>query len=48
VTLRDIADGLDKAERQGANKDDPEGSRFIILSDTLAKIMSEAIRRHLV
>lgn len=42
--LLDLADKLDKAERQGFKTDEPEGSRYILVSDTMAKELSEAIR----
>lgn len=39
-----IANELDNAPRLGADVDEPEGSRYIQLSDTLAKRMSKQIR----
>jgi hypothetical protein len=39
-----VADGLDNAERVGAEKDEPEGSRWIQMSDTLAKIIARGLR----
>jgi len=42
--LHEIADMLDKAERIGADKDEPEGMRYIQLSDTLAKKISAKLR----
>jgi len=40
----DMADALDAAPRQGADRDEPEGSRFVVLSDTLAKQFSSRLR----
>ena len=34
---------LNSFERQGKDKDDPEGSRYICISDTLVKMMSDNI-----
>src|SRR5688572_25962167 len=39
-----LADLLDAAERTGNTKDEPEGSRVVILSDTLAKEWAQALR----
>lgn len=39
-----MADSLDKAERLGADKDEPEGARYIKISDTLAREISVNIR----
>lgn len=39
-----IAHALEHTERQGGDEDKPEGSRFITLSDTLAKRWAEEIR----
>jgi len=36
---------LDSAPRNGGEKDEPEGTRFIIISDTLAKQMSEFLKK---
>lgn len=33
----EIADSLDKADRLGASEDIPEGARYIMMSDTLAR-----------
>lgn len=38
---------LNSFERQGKDKDDPEGSRYICISDTLVKMMSDNIDRAL-
>lgn len=37
---------LETATRQGIDKDEPEGARYIQISDTLAKEMVEALRQH--
>jgi len=42
--LLQMADALDDAERMGAERDVPEGACYIHLSDTLARLMSEALR----
>jgi hypothetical protein len=42
--LIDLADGLDAATRQGSDADSPEGMRYIVLSDTLAKLISLQLR----
>ena len=39
-----LADDLDACERLGAATDAPEGTRYIKLSDTLAKQISAALR----
>lgn len=44
--LRDIAVMFRIAERQGADTDQPEGSRFITISDTLALELADAIDRY--
>lgn len=44
MELKDIANALDVARRMGEEKDEPEGMRYIILSDTLAKKISETLR----
>lgn len=43
--LRQLADNLDKAKRDGSAEDKPEGNRYIILSDTLARMISEKLRK---
>ncbi len=35
MTLEEIANGIGNAERQGADTDEPEGARFITISETL-------------
>jgi len=39
-----VANALDNAPRMGAEKDEPEGSRYIQISDTLAKQLSATLR----
>jgi hypothetical protein len=46
--LEDVIDILKKAERLGNEKDDPEGTRYIMLSDTLANKMIEGLEEELV
>lgn len=46
ATLSAIAAGLDRAARFGATEDDPEGARYIVLSDTLARQIASDLRRH--
>jgi len=36
-TIQKIIDLLEKAPRMGTDKDEPEGTRYIQISDTLAK-----------
>jgi len=43
-----LADELDAVERLGAPTDDPEGSRYIRMSDTLARRISETLRNVIV
>jgi len=43
--LRQLAAELEKAPRQGAAVDRPEGERFIVVSDTLAKEIVATLRR---
>ena len=45
--LERVADALDQAVRQGAAEDNPEGTRYIVISDTLAKKMASDIRKAL-
>jgi len=43
--LLKIADELDEADRLGESRDAPEGMRYIIMSDTLAKELASTIRK---
>lgn len=42
--LEDIASVLEEADRLGADKDDPEGARFVQISDTLAQDIVRRLR----
>ena len=46
ITIQDVIDVLKNADRIGSYKDEPEGSRYIILSDTLVKQLIMALRRY--
>jgi hypothetical protein len=46
ATLQEIAEALDAAIRHGSDRDEPEGARFITMSDTLALSLGRALRRH--
>lgn len=39
-----VADALDAAERQGERTDEPEGARYVVLSDTLARRIADGLR----
>ena len=39
-----LADSLDEAARQGEESDEPEGARYITISDTKAKEMAQQLR----
>jgi hypothetical protein len=43
IYLTTLANELDSAQRQGSDKDAPEGTRYIIISDTLAKQISSRL-----
>lgn len=43
ISLEEIANVLRFAPRMGAEKDIPEGSRYIVLSDTLANRLATVI-----
>ena len=45
LTLADIADGLENSRRMGNERDEPEGACYIQISDTLAKLMAQSLRR---
>lgn len=42
--LTALADGLDAAPRHGADTDEPEGARYVLLSDTLARAVAGQLR----
>ncbi len=46
-TLKDVRDTLVLADRSGAEKDEPEGMRYIMISDTIANQMIAAIEGEL-
>ena len=45
AVLKKISELLDNAKRYGTEKDEPEGSRYIQISDTLARQLSEDLKR---
>ena len=47
MNLLDIAKGLREAMRLGTEKDEPEGNRYIVLSDTLANHIADTLEEHL-
>jgi len=44
MTVREIADALERAPRQGAAVDEPEGSRFVVISDTALTKLTRELR----
>jgi hypothetical protein len=44
MSIPEIADALERAPRQGADKDQPEGSRFAVFSDTVLNRMARELR----
>lgn len=46
IDLLKLADEFDKAKRMGNDKDVPEGSGYIQISDTLAKQISNELREY--
>ena len=44
MTLEEIIQGLQNADRFGEDTDEPEGARFIQLSDTLVCQMIETLK----
>jgi hypothetical protein len=44
MSISEIADALEGAERQGADKDHPEGSRYAVFSDTALQTMARDLR----
>lgn len=47
MSLTEIVEMLRTAERQGAEIDQPEGSRYIQISNTLANRLADAIEKEL-
>ena len=41
--IKEIADLLNRAERVGAELDDPEGMRYIMISDTCARMLADTL-----
>ena len=46
--LQDVIRGLEQADRIGAERDIPEGSRYIRISETLLNEIIEALKDELV
>jgi hypothetical protein len=44
MSISEIADALERAPRQGADKDQPEGSRTAVFSDTVLNMMARELR----
>lgn len=44
MSIQEIADSLEGAQRMGAEKDEPEGARYIRISDTLAVQIAQYLR----
>jgi hypothetical protein len=44
MSIRDIADALEGAPRQGNAVDDPEGSRYVVFSDTAMQKITRELR----
>ena len=44
MSISEIADALERAPRQGADKDHPEGSRYVVFSDTALNAMARELR----
>jgi hypothetical protein len=42
--LMELSSALKKANREGNEEDDPEGTRYIMISDRLATKMSEKLK----
>jgi len=45
IYLKDLADSFDSADRLGNVKDEPEGVRYIQMSDTLAHEISSKLMK---
>jgi hypothetical protein len=43
--LIELADAIKNAERKGQETDVPEGNRWIVISDTLANIIEQKLRK---
>jgi hypothetical protein len=44
MSVADIADALERAPRQGAATDDPEGARHVVTSETALNKISRELR----
>lgn len=47
AVIRDVINVLRSASRLGSDKDDPEGVRYIQISDTLANQLADSLEAHL-
>ena len=47
MNIDDVINILESAPRLGGEIDSPEGTRYIIMSDTLANLISETIKTYL-
>ena len=43
--LYQLADDFENADRLGADTDEPEGNRYIQMSDTVTKLIAERLRK---
>jgi hypothetical protein len=43
----ELIDSLEQAPRQGAAVDDPEGARFVVISETAVKLIIQELRKGL-
>ena len=41
--IKEIANLLNRAERVGAERDEPEGMRYIMISDTCARMLADTL-----
>lgn len=46
MIIEELIELLRSAPRCGADKDDPEGKRYIIISDTLATDLADRLEKH--
>ena len=44
MSIADIIDALERASRQGAAMDEPEGARYVVISETALKQMIRELR----
>jgi len=45
-TIKEIRQGLEKIPRHGFEKDEPEGARYVVISDTLLNLIIKALKKH--